>query len=296
MDNDDGAIASFQFKFRLQIPSNLKRTTFDSFRMTCLIRNARIRLTQGQLFSREAGHGTALVFLHGSWADGDQWLPVVESLSEDYHCIVPDLLGFGDSDRPTAHQSIELQVESLAEYLELLKLRQVYLIGHSVGGWIAASYALHYPNQVKGLVLIGAEGVQLDASPNRWLLARWLTSRPPILFWLLRLLRLMGWRQFTERSLQLRQQLRRSPTACQLLFQRRKSEIQAELLHDRLSWLKLPILIVQGEQDNAIAASLNRVYATAPDATLAHIPEASGDVLETAPTAVADHIQEFVTQ
>ena len=266
--------------------------------MTLPIRNSRIRLSQGQVFWREVGQGTTLVFLHGSWNDGSQWLPLTKRLSQFYHCLVPDLLGFGESERPNLHYSVELQVECLAEYLEALKLRQVYLIGYSLGAWIATSYALRFPDQVKGLILLSPEGVQPERG-DRWLWSRWLTAQPPLAFWLLRLFspfaKVLGGREWVERSLQLRQQLLRSPIACKLLFKRRKAEIRAELLTaDRLSWLKLPLLLLQGEQDDAMTVRLSQTYAQAPHAELKLISSITPDLLETAPRAIATEIHQFV--
>ncbi|NJL39258.1 MAG: alpha/beta hydrolase [Leptolyngbyaceae cyanobacterium SL_5_9] len=265
--------------------------------MTLPIRNSRIRLSQGQLFWREVGQGAALVFLHGSWTDSSQWLPLVERLSQTYHCVAPDLLGFAESERPKLHYSIELQVECLAEYLEALKLRQVYLVGHSLGGWIAASYALRFADQVKGLVLLSPEGVQLEGG-DRWQWSRWLTRQPPLALWLLKLLlpfaKVFGWRESIERSLQLRQTLMRSPVACKLLFNRRNAEIRAELLStDRISCLKLPILILQG-QDDATAARPNQAIAQAPQAELKLISNVDPDLLQTESRAIATEIRKFI--
>lgn len=262
--------------------------------MALLIRNSRIQLTQGQLFWREVGHGTTLLFLHGSWTDSSQWTPVIEQLSARYHCLVPDLPGFGESERSPQHYSVETQVEALAEYLETLRIRQVYLVGHSLGGWIAASYALRYREQVKGLVLLSAEGLPVKAAQNRWRQARWLVGRAPMWVAVLRLARLLGLRQAVDRSLQLRRQLLRSPVACKLLFDRRKAEIQAELLHERLSWLKLPVLVLQAEQDTPLATALNQAYAEAPYATLHTISDVKGDLLEVNPEVVTQEIHAFI--
>jgi pimeloyl-ACP methyl ester carboxylesterase len=78
------------------------------------------------------------------------------------------------------------------------------------------------------------------------------------------------------------------------LFNRRQVAIQAELLNDRISWLKLPILIVQGERDRSIATAFNQVYAQAPNAKFHLIPDADEQLLETSPEAIAQEIQDFL--
>lgn len=265
--------------------------------MTLPIRNSRIRLSQGQLFGRETGQGSPVVFLHGSWGDGSQWLSVMPDLSHQYHCIAPDLLGFGDSERPKIHYSVELQVECLTEYLEALKFRQFHLVGYEVGGWIAASYSLRFPNQIKSLILLNAEGVEAAGSCRRWRLARWLMRQPPLFYWFLRLvdplLRCAG-QVALQSPLAQHRQLQRSPVACQLLFRRRAAEIRAEWLQDRVNWLKFPVLILQGERDRSTNLARNQIYAQAPQAILQYIAGADHNFLQTHADKTAEHILHFL--
>jgi Predicted hydrolases or acyltransferases (alpha/beta hydrolase superfamily) len=151
-------------------------------------------------------------------------------LSPYYQCFAPDLLGFGDSERPNIHYSIDLEVECLAQYLDTLKLREVYLIGHSVGGWVAASYAIKYPDRVQGLVLLAPEGVKVGNRRGRWQTANWLYNKPPLAFWLLRsiypIAKLLGRQNKIDGLLKFRQQLMQSPVAVELLFRRRGPKLQ----------------------------------------------------------------------
>lgn len=262
------------------------------------VRISRLKLNQGLLFWREIGWGTPIVFLHGSWVDGSEWLPILEQMGQQFHCFAPDLLGFGDSERPTTHYSVSLQVEVLAEYLESLRLREVVLVGHEIGGWVGASYALRYPEQVKGLVLLGAEGLQIDALQSRWARARLLSGRLPWLYWLLQLsfpvARLLGKTRSLRHWFELRKTLMRSPAACQMLFGRRRAEIEAELLNSQLGWLKLPTLIVQGTLDQTASRALNQGYSQAPCADVQWIDGADETLMQTHAEAVAQAIQQFV--
>jgi pimeloyl-ACP methyl ester carboxylesterase len=110
--------------------------------MTLPVRNNRIRLPQGQIFWREVGQGQSVVFLHGAWWTGEQWDKVVPHLSRDYHCVVPDLLGFGESGRPKTHYSIQLEVECLAAYLRFLRIKRCVMVADGLGAWVAAAFAL----------------------------------------------------------------------------------------------------------------------------------------------------------
>ena len=174
------------------------------------------------------------MFLHGSWDDSNQWLRTIEYLCPHYHCFAPDLLGFGDSERPKTNYSIDLEVECLAQYLDTLNLRQVYLIGHSLGGWVATSYALKYPDRVQGLVLLAPEGVNTGLRRGRWQEARWLTAQPPVAYWLLRsiypIAKWFGGKTKIDELLKFRKQLIDSKVAMKLLFGRRRAQL-------RRSWL-----------------------------------------------------------
>ncbi len=271
--------------------------------MTLPIRNGRIRLSQGQIFWREVGQGIPIVLLHDTWSDGSEWLAVIDDLADQYHCLMPDLLGFGESERPRLHYSVALEVDCLAEWLEALRLRRVYLVGLGVGAWVAASFALKHAEKVDGLVLLAPEGVGVAGTEQRWRGGRSLLSRVPLARWLLNwvapVARLVGWRSVLTLQEQVRL-WRRSPAASQILFNRRPVEIQAEYIGgsvsgrgDRpLSWLKPPLLLLQGEAESSLTAAQIRAYADAPLARVQTLP--GQNLLQTAPDAVARAIRTFI--
>lgn len=231
------------------------------------------RLSLGKVFWREIGQGTAIIFLHGTWQDSSQWSEVLTYLGADYHCFALDLLGCGESERPPMGYSIALQVEYLREYLARLNLQQVYLVGHSLGAWVAVSYALQHPEQVKGLVLLAPEGVQPRELGQRWLKARILISPLPVIYWGLKFMatgaKFFGIAPQIQELLKLRQKLKLNPIPCRLLFQRRPAEIQGEMVDHYLENLKVPILLLQTTSDQAEAIALIHTYASlAPTAEL----------------------------
>lgn len=267
--------------------------------MDTLFRNSRRKLSQGLLFWREAGEGTPVVFLHGAWDDSSQWLSVMETLSHSFHCFAPDLLGFGESDRPQIHHSIDLQVDCIAEFLQALRLEKVYLVGHSLGGWIAASYALKYAEQVEGLVLLAPEGVEVEGQKKYWQKMRELVNRSPLFYKILRSLRpltkVFGLHDKIEKDWQMRQELLQYPTACQLLFQRQQPEIEAELLQNRLPLMEVPVLILQGGQDLLDAVVKSQTYTQLiPKVEFKMIPHAANDLSKSCAGIVAGDIKDFV--
>jgi pimeloyl-ACP methyl ester carboxylesterase len=265
------------------------------------LRNSRVKLSVGQIFWREIGSGPDVVFLHGSWQNSAQWLPVIEHLSADHHCIAPDLLGFGES-KPESrkiHYSVEVEVEFLADYLETLKLRQFYLVAHSLGGWVAANYALKHSDRVLGLVLLAPEGVKAGYFKHRWFWASCFGILPSAILKIVRSLspiaKICGGKKNIDWLLQFKQGLSKSPTTAKILFQRRWREIQGELLDDRLSDIKVPMLILQGAEDTAITLSLSQSYtALAPNAEMQIVSSGSSNLPQEMPEMIAQSIRKFI--
>ncbi|MBW4617407.1 MAG: alpha/beta hydrolase [Desmonostoc vinosum HA7617-LM4] len=267
--------------------------------MDTLFRNSRRKLSQGLLFWREVGERIPVIFLHGAWNNSSQWLSVMESISQDCHCFAPDLLGFGESEKPNIHHSIDLQVECLAEFLQAVKLEKAYLVGHSLGGWVAASFALKYPEQVYGVVLLAPEGVEIEGQEQYCQKMRQLVNYSPLVVKLLKLLspltKVFGWREQISQDLQLRQELLQYPIACRLLFNRKQPEIEAELLQKRLYLMEAPVLILQGGQDTPDALARSKAYSfLTSKAELKMIAHAGNDLPESCAGVVAEDIQEFI--
>ncbi|WP_071188210.1 alpha/beta hydrolase [Trichormus sp. NMC-1] len=269
--------------------------------MDTLFRNSRIKLSQGLLFWLEVGKGTPVVFLHGAWNDSGQWVSVMDLLAQDIHCLTPDLLGFGESENPHIHHSIDLQVDCISELLQALRLEKVYLVGDSLGGWIAASYALKYPEKIHGLVLLSPEGVGIKGQEKCWQKQQRLFNCSPLVVKFLRLLtplfKLIGWEKKISKDLQLRQKLLQYSTACHLLFNRQQPEIEAELLHNRLYSLEVPCLILQGGQDTANALEKSNTYGRLiPKVELKIIAHGENNLPQSCAGVVAEYIRDFVQE
>lgn len=257
------------------------------------VRNLRRKLKCGQIFWREVGRGQTVVLLHGSWHDGGQWSEVLSLLGQHYHCLAPDLIGFGESQRlqDKSAYTIAMQVNALAELLEALRLDSVVFVGHSLGAWIAARYALRYPEQVKGLCVLEPEGMTYE--PKRWRRARWLAS-PLGGLWLS--LRKPFAHKVTSRHTKwlqdhhLRQLLRRHPVACRLLFQRRRKDLEPETVGTQLAHILMPMVALEGEGAGHTSRWLTQTFTLV--ATNAAVKTLSGN--DELPSYEAKSIAEFL--
>ena len=85
--------------------------------------------------------GAPLLFLHGGRGAG-VWLPFFKALSEHFDVIVPEHPGFGRSDTPDWLDNVGDLANFYLEFIDKLGLRDVNLVGTSLGGWIAADIAV----------------------------------------------------------------------------------------------------------------------------------------------------------
>jgi pimeloyl-ACP methyl ester carboxylesterase len=123
------------------------------------IRNGRF-----QTFVRTEGEGDPLLFLHG--AHGIQgWPPFLENLARSFRVVVPDHPGFGRSEGLEYLDDIVDLALYYTEFIEAMGLDQPYLVGHSLGGMIAAEVAAIAPDVASKLVLIAPLGLWLDDHP-----------------------------------------------------------------------------------------------------------------------------------
>jgi pimeloyl-ACP methyl ester carboxylesterase len=116
----------------------------------------------------EAGSGEPLVYLHGftdvHGVAGDL-LPFHLRLAEAARIVAPAHPGCAGSDELDGGCAIEDVVFHTLEVLDTLALERFDLVGHCVGGWIAAELAVRHPKRVRSLVLIGACGLFVSGEP-----------------------------------------------------------------------------------------------------------------------------------
>jgi abhydrolase domain-containing protein 6 len=106
------------------------------------------------------GQGPTIVLLHGFAANKDVYLPIAKELTANFHVIIPDLPGWGDSSRVDgASYNIDAQAARLEPFFAALGLKGFMLVGHSMGGAIAGVYTAEHPGRVGSLVLVDALGL-----------------------------------------------------------------------------------------------------------------------------------------
>src|SRR3954452_15443059 len=116
----------------------------------------RMRIDDREVRYVDAGEGPALIFLHGLGASWQSWLENIPEFARDHRVVAMDLPGFGCSDLPEHDITIEYYADWAFRLLDALGIDRGALVGHSMGGFIAADMAIRQPERVQRLALVSA--------------------------------------------------------------------------------------------------------------------------------------------
>lgn len=100
----------------------------------------------------ECGLGDPIVFIHGIPTSSHLWLNIISDVARVGRCIVPDLIGCGQSDQPDLSYRVNDYIEYFEKFIETLQLKDIILVMHAWGSVVGFDYARRNPNNVKGLI------------------------------------------------------------------------------------------------------------------------------------------------
>ncbi len=110
------------------------------------------------------GKGYPVLFLQGSGPGASGWLNfrynVQHFVDQGYHVIIPDLPGFGDSDKPDLDYTLDFFAESMMDFANQLDLEKFALVGNSLGGAVSLGMSLANPDRISHLMLMGCGGLE----------------------------------------------------------------------------------------------------------------------------------------
>lgn len=216
----------------------------------------------------EQGSGRPILVLHGG--GGPQTVVgLASALSKRAHVLVPTHPGFAGEPRPEWFDSIDDLAFAYLDLLERLSLRDVLVIGSSMGGWIASAMALRDTTRLSGIVLVDASGIQVDGHPIADVSSLTpdelsaLSFHNPAAF------------RVDPATVSPEQAEARAANFRALYVYDQGQGMGDPKLRRRLSRVTIPILVVWGESDGVIDPDYGRAYAQAfPDARFELIPEA----------------------
>src|SRR5438128_4141921 len=103
-----------------------------------------------------AGHGPAVILLHGFAETSRMWRPIIPLLGEKFTLIAPDLPGIGDSSIPTDKIEMITSASRIHALVRSLGVEKARVVGHDIGLMVAYAYATQFPAETEKLVVMDA--------------------------------------------------------------------------------------------------------------------------------------------
>jgi len=101
-----------------------------------------------------------LVLIHGFGADKSTWLPLAEHLKDNFHLVMPDLPGHGDSSFDASRTaSLPTQASQFSHFVDAIGLQKFNIIGNSMGGGVSSVYAGTHPERLLSVILLDPLGI-----------------------------------------------------------------------------------------------------------------------------------------
>lgn len=223
-----------------------------------------IKVDDHNIVYLEGGKGPTILLLHGFTADKDNWTRFAFYLTKDYHVVIPDIPGFGESTKLTnAKYNLTSQIDRLHKFIQAIDVKKLHIAGNSMGGWFSGEYAVRYPDEVISLGLFDAAGVRSLQKSEVMKLAE-KGENPLLLKDENDLPRLMGLIFVNPPKLPypFRKMFIRKALANRSFNEKIAGEFYADLfsLEEELPKIKAPALILWGDKDKIIDVSSVPVF------------------------------------
>ncbi|MBI5824491.1 MAG: 2-succinyl-6-hydroxy-2,4-cyclohexadiene-1-carboxylate synthase [Chloroflexi bacterium] len=229
-----------------------------------------------------------LVFLHGFLGSGKSWRGIAESFSENYFCIIPDLIGHGENTNLDINSPLNFDVltEWLLHLLDQIPVSKIHLVGYSLGGRAALTFACRYPERILTLTLESASPGIVDETERTRRLAEDSARAESILQG--------GMSAFVEQwyRMPLFASLNSQPEKLSAIKESAKqndprwmAKVIRELspgtqtpLWDSLSNLSFPVLVIAGARDEKYVQIIHKMAKRIQNSRSVIVPEAGHNV------------------
>jgi len=123
-----------------------------------------ITTDQGIVHYEVYGRGRPVILLHGWLGSWGLWQETMSFIGRYYRTYALDFWGFGESGKKRDSYDVQDFVSLVDQFMEQLGISQAPLVGHSMGGTVSLSVAIHYPQRVRKVVVVGSpiEGSSLN--------------------------------------------------------------------------------------------------------------------------------------
>ena len=119
-----------------------------------------VRIAYMDVAPQGAANGHSVLLLHGNNFGGFYFKPIIDALTkEGFRVIVPDQIGYGKSSKPIAPYNLNSQARNTFLILQKERIERAMVIGHSMGGMLAARLATQYPKAIERVVIYNPIGL-----------------------------------------------------------------------------------------------------------------------------------------
>lgn len=218
----------------------------------------------------------AVILVHGAGLSGRYMVPTAEQLAPDYRVYIPDLPGYGDSDKPEPPLDLAGLADSLCQWMDAAGIQRAAMLGNSFGCQIIVEFAVRHPERLERAILQGPT-VDRRARTFGQQLWRLILDAP------------------NEASSQAGIQIEDYQKAgFRRIFHTFNMAI-SDAIEEKLSRVRVPTLVVRGEKDPVVPYEWAReVFDLLPDAQYVEIADGGHTLNYKEPVAVARVARAFL--
>ncbi|MBT2623072.1 alpha/beta hydrolase [Chryseobacterium sp. ISL-6] len=222
-----------------------------------------------------------LLLLHGALGHSDIFKPYQQELSKHFNIHTPLFSGHGNTDISEEDISIEKYTKELENYCEEENLKDVYIFGHSMGGYVGLCYALRKPDNVSSILTLGTKfdwTEEQAVRESKMLDPETILSKIPKYAEQLEAQHGSKWKQLLPAIAKMMISLGKNPPLDQ----------------SSLIAITTPVQIMVGDKDNMVTLEESiRVYHSIPNARLAVLPDTKHPMDKVRSTLVFDIMKDF---
>lgn len=221
-----------------------------------------------------------LILLHGALGHNNVFDPFKNELSKYFTIHTPLFSGHGNIDIPDNGITIEKYTDELQEFIEKENINDVYIFGHSMGGYVALCYALKNPSAINSIMTLGTKfdwTEEQAIKESKMLNPEVIAEKIPKYAELLEIQHGIKWKQLLPAIADMMVSLGKNPP-----------------LKNTLSSINIPVQIMVGDKDNMVTLEEStEVYRNLRNAKLAVLPDTKHPMDKVRPNLLLNLMKDF---
>lgn len=159
--------------------TNYRQSLID--KIDCKVKKNEVMAGKIKTAYLSAGQGFPVIFLHGGGAGAVTWYPSIGPTARNFHVIAPDIVGYGESDKPNATYDQLYFTTWLKNFFSSIGISKAHIVGLSQGGAIALKFTIENPDLVEKLVLVDSGGLGAQPTFKPFLAMIWMNMLPSMM-------------------------------------------------------------------------------------------------------------------